>query len=63
MKVVNLVSAILVFGFYIALIYTVPKAIATFGIVEIRIAMLNIFFLVWFGLLFKATKGECENGS
>ena len=63
MKVINLISAIFVLGFYMALAYTVPKAIATFGIVEIRMALLNIFFIVWFGLLFKATsKGECEDG-
>ncbi len=61
LKVVNVVSAIFVLGFFMALIYTVPKAISTFGIIEIKIALMNVFFLVWFGFLFKATKGENED--
>lgn len=62
MKIVNIVSAFLVLALFAALIYTVPKAISTFEMADIKIALLDVFYMIWFGLLFKTTKGENENG-
>ena len=63
MKVINIVSAIFVVGFYFALLYTIPRAIATVDGQDIKIALLNVFLLVWFTFLFKGTaKGGCEDG-
>ena len=62
MKIVNIVSAFIVLALFAALVYTVPKAILTFGIAEIKMVLLNVFYMIWFGLLFKTTKGENENG-
>lgn len=63
MKVINAVSAIYVVGFYFALLYTIPRAITTVDGQDIKYAMLNLFLLIWFVFMFKATaKGECENG-
>ena len=63
MKVINTVSAIFVVGFYFALLYTIPRAIATFDGQDIKFAILNVFLFIWFAFLFKATaKGGCEDG-
>ena len=55
MKVINIVSAIFVVGFYFALLYTIPRAIATFDGQDIKVAMLNIFSLIWFAFLYRGT--------
>jgi hypothetical protein len=62
MKVINVVSAIFVVGFYFTLLYTIPRAITTVNGQDIKMAMLNVFLLIWFGFLFKGTaKGGCED--
>lgn len=55
MKILNLISAIFLIGLFGALLYTVPKAIASLSASDIKFAALNIFFLVWFSFLAKAT--------
>ena len=58
LKIINIISAIFITGLFMALLYTVPKAIATVSAADIKFAVLNVFFLVWFAFLAKATYTE-----
>ena len=65
MRIINTIAALITAGLFFALLYTMPKAIIQFGVDDVKYAVLNIFLMVWFMFLFKATtagKGGEDNG-
>ena len=65
MRIINTIAAFITLALFFALLYTMPKAIIQFGVENVKYAVLNIFLMVWFMFLFKATtagKGGEDNG-
>jgi len=60
MRIINALAALASAGLFIALLYTMPKAIIQFGTADVKYAALNVFLLAWFTILFKATAGKEE---
>ena len=61
--IINSVAAVMVAVFFMALVYTIPKAIMDTSQMTVRYALLNLFFLSWFTILFKGTIIRRENGN
>ena len=59
--IINSISALMVAVFFMALLYTMPKAIMDTSQMTVRYALLNLFFLSWFTILFKGTIVRREN--
>lgn len=56
--IINGISAIAALSAFFSLMYTVPKAIIVTSQISVRAALLNIFFLVWFTIMFQGTVKE-----
>lgn len=55
MRIINSIAALITAALFIALMYTVPVAIFKTDAYNIRLALLNVFLLAWFTILFLGT--------